>query len=133
MLSGNKSSGINSSEKEIWRKKALNNLHFTLAQADGLDFSRYIYHVNIYFVVNIRIIFRLTENQTGNLDILLKVNSQTKFSFNNKIIIVLLTSWALCRAELSRCIYNWLSTSRKRLVDFLLGCSNIAWKFTGSP
>lgn len=36
-------------------------------------------------------------------------------------------------ALLSRCLYRSYSTSRSFFMFFLLGCSNMAWKLTGSP
>lgn len=49
--------------KFILKRENANLLIFLkLAQANGLDFTRKINHVYVYFIVNIRVVLRLTKN-----------------------------------------------------------------------
>lgn len=92
-------------------------------------------HIDVQLVVHVREVFGLAETQAGNVDVLC-TSKRTNINITSYTQHYTTLTSAVAEgaaAEPSRWLYSWLSTSRRRLVLFLFGCSRIAWKFTGRP
>lgn len=113
-----------------------------------LDFE--IQQVTVNLVVNVGVILLLAQVQPRNVHGGLKRRTHTHhtrphageshawqwsssqhITKQNSISFCTLTS--MMAALLSRCLYRSYSTSLSFFMFLLLGCSSMAWKFTGSP